>query len=365
MKVKIPWAKPTFSKKEKEYLVDALESTWISGGVYVERFERDFTQYNGAKYGMATSNGTTALQLALLALGVGAGDEVIVPGFTFAAPVNMVIAVGATPVYADIDSLTWCIDPASVEKLITNRTKAIIAVHLYGNVCDMDALNIIADKHNLSIIEDTAEAVFSKYKGKYAGTYGNVGCFSFHAAKTITMGEGGFVLTDKKELYEKMRLIRDHGTPKGKRYWHDLVGFNFRLTNLQAAVGCGQFENLEKIIKEKQRVYSTYCKYLVDEPGICMQQFTPKVDPVVWAIAVKIDHGFFIGSRDFVMQRLLDAGIETRPGFYPFSVMPFYKAKGLYISEEVGLNVISLPSYPSLSNDEINFVCEELKGMRK
>jgi perosamine synthetase len=365
MKKSIPWAKPVFSGREKEYLLDALESSWISGGQYIDRFEEEFTRHSGSRHGITTSNGTTALQLALLGLDVGPGDEVIVPGFTFVAPVNMVIAAGATPVYADIDGRTWCIDPASVEGLVTPRTKAIIAVHLYGNVCDMDAINAIAARRRLAVVEDTAEAAFSKYKGRYAGTLGDVGCFSFQATKTITMGEGGIVLTDSDELDGKMRVIRDHGMRKGKRYWHDAVGFNFRLTNLQAAVGCGQFENIGDIIANRRRVFGLYHEELGDTQGVQMQHFPPEVEPVVWAIAVKVDKDAFKGDRDFLMGRMTDAGIETRPGFYPLGVMPLYDTPVLPVSAEVGLNVISLPSYPSLTEEDIRFICDRFRKLRR
>lgn len=364
MRITIPWAKPVFGHKEKEYLMNALESTWISGGQYIERFENEFKLSVNSENCITTSNGTAALQLALLALGIRPGDEVIVPGFTFVAPANMVIAVGATPVYADIDELTWCIDPLAVERCITSRTKAIIAVHIYGNVCDMDTLKSIAGRYKLALIEDTAEAAFSKYKGKYAGTFGDIGCFSFHATKTIVMGEGGCVLTDKADLYEKMRLIRDHGMHKEKRYWHDVIGFNFRLTNLQAAVGCGQLENIDNIIANRKRMYQLYCGQLESEPGVFVQYFNPEVDPVVWAMAIKIDPKAFKGGRDFLIQSLLDVGIETRPGFYPFCVLPLYNTPKLAVSEAVGLNVICLPSYSSLSIDEIKFICDQLKKLK-
>src|SRR3989338_7748949 len=233
----IPFAKPVFLGKEKEYLADAIASGWISDGPYVERFEKDFLRYFEGSSGLTTSSGTTALHLALLALGIGPGDEVIVPGYTFVAPVNMVLAVGAKPVYAEADPITWCIDPRSVEKQITSKTKAIIAVHVYGNVCDLPSLRAIADKYKLFLIEDVAQAAFSKYEQKYAGSFGDVGCFSFQATKTVAMGEGGFVVTPYKNVYEKMCLIRDHGMNKEKRYWHEVIGYNFRLTNLQAALG--------------------------------------------------------------------------------------------------------------------------------
>ena len=365
MKIGIPWAKPYFRGKERKYLTSALESTWISSGYYVEKFEEEFTQFLGLQYGLTTSNGTTALQLALLGLDIGVGDEVIIPGFTFVAPINMVIGVGATPVYADIDPLTWCISPSSVKECITSKTKAIIPVHIYGNVCDMDKLVNLKEKYHLYIIEDVAEACLSRYQGKYAGTFGDLGCFSFHATKTITMGEGGFVITDSKKLYEKMRVIRDHGMRKDKRYWHDSLGYNFRITNLQAAVGYGQLENIDKIISERQRVYGIYNSHLVNEPGITVQNFLPEVDPVFWTIAVKIDPNLFKGNRDFLIKSLLKVGIETRPGFYPFSIMPIYNAPSLPVSEDTGSNIICLPFFPSLTEEEIVFICNHLKRLKR
>ncbi|MFA5839220.1 MAG: DegT/DnrJ/EryC1/StrS family aminotransferase [Candidatus Margulisiibacteriota bacterium] len=365
MKANIPWAKPLFFEQEQKYLADALASTWISGGQYIEKFEKEFTQYNRAHFGITTSNGTTALQLAIWALNLQPGDEVIVPGFTFVAPINMVIESGATPIYADIDPATWCIDPVAIESCITGKTKAVVPVHIYGNVCEMDTINSIAKKHNRAVIEDTAEAAFSKYGNKYAGTLGDIGCFSFQATKTITMGEGGCVLTENEQLYKAMRLIRDHGMRIGKRYWHDVIGYNFRLTNMQAAVGCGQLENVSAIIAEKKRVFLLYTKFLSDIAGVTMQHFSKPVDPVVWAIAVKVDPLAFKFNRDAIINQMQEKGIETRPGFYPFSVMPLYHAPALPVSEEVGANVLSLPSFPSLSEEEIAFICENLKKLRR
>jgi perosamine synthetase len=363
--MKIPWAKPTFGGKEAAYLADALHSTWISGGPYVDNFEKEFTRRIGSPFGVTASNGTTALQLALLGLGIGPGDEVIIPGFTFVAPANMTIAVGATPVYADIDPLTWCLDPASVRRQITPRTRAIIPVHVYGNVCDMDALRELADKQHCFLIEDTAEAVFSKFRGRYAGTFGDAGTFSFQATKTITMGEGGLVATPHADLLQRMRQIRSHGMREGKRYWHDMVGHNFRLTNLQAAVGCAQLEAADALIADKLRVYQLYRGRLQGQRGIAMQRFSPEVDPVVWAVAVKLDPQVFNGDRDAVMAALAEDGIETRPGFYPFGAMPLYHAPVLPVSQDVGANVVSLPSFASLTEEEIMYMCDRLHRLRK
>lgn len=356
----IPWAQPTFFGNEGDYLLDALNSTWISGGKYIDKFEREFSSYCGSKYGISVSNGTAALHLALLALDTGPGDEVIVPGFTFVATANTVLQTGAQPVYVDVDSKTWCLDINEVEKSITDKTKAIIPVHIYGNVCDMRALMKIAKDYGLIIIEDVAEAVFSKYRGKFAGSFGDLACFSFHATKTITMGEGGAVLTDEEKLNNRMRIIRSHGMRPGKRYWHDVVGYNYRLTNLQAALGCAQLENLNEIIIQRKRVYELYKKILGGRKEIILQEFNKKVIPVVWTTAFRIEEKYISKSRDQIIKELYDLGIETRPGFYPFSLMPIYKANPLPIAEKISRNIISLPTYPSLNNKTINYISDQL-----
>lgn len=361
----IPWAKPLLFGNEEDFLLKALHSTWISGGEYVDKFESDFARLIGTKYAVTTSNGTTALHLALLGMSVGPGHEVIVPDFTFVAPANTVLQTGAKPVFVDIDPNTWCIDVNEVEKSITAKTKAIIPVHVYGNVCDMEALMKIAEDNGLYIIEDVAEGAFSKYRGKFAGSFGDVGCFSFHATKTITMGEGGAVLTDDKKLIERMRILRNHGMREGKRYWHDVVGYNYRLTNLQAALGCAQLEKKDQLINEKKRIYKRYLEDLSDTEGIELQYIPKEVEPVIWAVALKIDPEYFKGGRDFLIKELLKRNIETRPGFYPFSVLPLYNAPSLPVAESVGRNVLSLPSYPSISDSEIRYICQQLKSLRK
>lgn len=360
----IPWAKPLLFGNEEDFLLKALHSTWISGGEYVDKFEFDFARLIGAKYSVTTSNGTTALHLALMGMGVGAGDEVIVPGFTFVTPANTVLQTGAKPVFVDVDPSTWCIDANEIEESITAKTKAIIPVHVYGNVCEMEALTKITEDNGLYIIEDVAEGVFSKYRGKFAGSFGKAGCFSFQATKTITMGEGGAVLTDDEKLIERMRILRNHGMREGRRYWHEVVGYNYRLTNLQAALGCAQLENKDQLINEKKRIYQRYLENLSDIEGIELQYIPREVEPVIWAVALKIDPEYFKGDRDFLIRELLKRDIETRPGFYPFSVMPIYDAPSLPVAESIGRNVLSLPSYPSISDSEIKYICEQLKSLR-
>jgi len=356
----IPWGKPLLFGNEYKFISNALKSTWISGGEYVKKFEREFSQLIGTKYGITTSNGTTALHLALLGLGISKGDEVIVPGFTFVAPANAVIYTGGKPVYVDVDPKTWCLNVDLIEEHISNKTKAIIPVHVYGNVCEMDKLIKIADSNELFIIEDAAEAMFSKYDKVFVGSLGTVGCFSFQSTKTITMGEGGAVLTNDKELNEKMRILHSHGMRQGKRYWHDFIGYNYRLTNLQAALGCAQLEKVDSIIKEKVRIYKRYLKNLSNIDGIYFQHIKNKIDPVIWAVAIRINPDFFKFNRDIIMVKLREKDIETRPGFYPFSLMPIYKAPPMQSAEQISKNIISLPSFASLSDEDIDYICKEI-----
>jgi len=356
----IPWSKPTLFGDEERYLLDALKSTWISGGPYVERLERIIPDHLGIRHGIAVSNGTSALQLGLLGLGVGPGDEVIVPGYTFVAAINMVLAVGATPVFADINPDTWGIDVKEVERAITRHTRAVIPVHLYGNIADMPALMALARARGLAVVEDTAESAFSLLGGRFAGTFGDIGTLSFQATKTLTTGEGGMVLTDDSDLYRRMVTVRDHGMPKDKRYWHEMVGFNFRLTNLQAALGCAQFERLDSILTERRRVYKRYHSALTHIPGIEMQHFSEGLEGVVWTVAVRLWPDQVMISRGEVMQRLIEKGIETRPGFYTPSDMPLYDCPLLPVSQQVSENVLCLPAYPTLRDSEIDRVCEML-----
>lgn len=361
----IPFAKPYLQGKEKEYVLNAIDSTWISDGKYIDRLELEFAKIIGTKYALSCSSGTAALHLALLAIGVGRGDEVIVPDFTFAATANAVLYCGAKPVYADIDPNTWCIDVKDTEKKITKKTKAILPVHIYGNVCAMPRLKEIAYDDDIYIVEDCAEAIFSKYKSKFAGSLGDLGCFSFQSTKTIAMGEGGAILTNNKAFYERMRILRSHGMNPNKRYWHDMMGYNYRLTNGQAALGCAQLENRDEIIAEKKRIYERYKTKLYGS-DVEFQYITKGIEPVIWAFAIKLMPEHTKINRDTLMKKLLKKGIETRFGFYPFTAMPLY-ADGTKCpnAEEVSKDIILLPTYPSLTNEEIDYVCGALIGLTK
>jgi perosamine synthetase len=361
----IPWAKPKLFGDEEDFVVDALRSTWISGGGYVTRLEQEISERIGVRHAIAVSNGTTALELAFRGLRLGAGDEVIVPAFTFVAPVNVALAVGAKPIFADIDPNTWLMDVASVKDLITERTKAIVPVHLYGNVADMAAIVSLARRYGIRIIEDCAESAFSRYNDKYAGTFGDVGTFSFQATKTITTGEGGIVLTNDDEVAGHMRLLRDHGMKPSQRYWHDVVGYNFRLTNLQAAVGCAQLLHLQKIVARRKRIHMLYSDAIASMSEISPQFFRQEVDSVLWAMAFRLKSTGSVDAsrarRDAIMKRMAADGIETRPGFYSLDLLPPYGCPTLPVAHETSANVISLPTFFDLSERDITRICSSLK----
>lgn len=361
----IPWAKADLWGNEQQYIAHALKSTWISGGEYVNRLERDFAAFCGTNAALTVCNGTAALHLAYLAANLQRGDEVIVPGFGFLAAANVALHMGARPVFVEVDPDTWCLTASAVEKCLTSKTRIVVPVHTYGNVCAMDDILSLAHNRELLVIEDAAEAFASRYNGKLAGTFGAMGTFSFQATKTITTGEGGMVVTDRPRLVELMTLYRSHGLLRKRHYWHELPGHNFRLTNLQAALGCAQFEKLDVILQERERVYSKYQIALSQIAGVTMQQFRPETTPVVWAVAVKLDATAFPQGRDAVMSQLAEAGIESRPGFYAPSFMEFYRCDPLPICEQLSRQVISVPSYPTLQDEQIEMICSTLTRLRR
>jgi perosamine synthetase len=356
----IPWAEPRYWGNEERFALDALRSTWISGGPYVERLEAEVARYCGSPQCVATSNGTTALHAAFLGVGLAPGDEVVVPAFAFMAAANVVLHMGAKPVFADVDADTWCLTAETVAACVTSRTKGIVPVHSYGNVCDMDPLLRLAGEHGLWVVEDAAEAFGSRYRGRRAGSIAATGTYSFHATKTITTGEGGAVVTRDEAVAQRMRLYRSHGV-KARRYWHEVPGHNFRLTNLQAAIGCAQLEHIEAITAERARVHRGYVQALRAVSGVRLQAMTAHVEPIVWAIAMQLEADVFPQGRDAVMAALGEAGIETRPGFHAASEMPhLYEAPGTPCSDRLGRQVISLPSSPTVTDEEITFIAGRL-----
>jgi perosamine synthetase len=342
--VHVPIVSPDLKGNELKYLVDAFLSTWISSsGQYITDFEKGFAKFCGCKHGVATSNGTTALHLALTACGIGRGDEVIIPDLTFAATANVVFHAGAAPVIVDIERESWCIDPQEIEKAITPKTKAIIPVHLYGQPCDMGRIMKIARKHKLFVIEDCAEAHGARFAGQVVGSFGDVGCFSFFGNKVITTGEGGMCVTQSAGLNERMRTLRDHGMSRDKKYWHDVIGFNYRMTNLQAAIGLAQVERVGEILEQRKKVEDQYRLDLADVTFIEFQNDRlPGREKITWLVTALINNG----KRDSYMRQLKDKGIDVRPLFYPLGSMPIYKdyVFSNKVSEGVAASGISLPT---------------------
>lgn len=360
----IPWAQPEFWGNEQKYVAEALQSTWISGGSFLDRFEKDFAEYCGKPYAISASNGTTAIHMAYLGFGIKPGDEIIVPGFAFMAAANMALLMQAVPVFAEVDPETWCVTAETIEKCITPETRLIVPVHTYGNVCLMDDILELGKQYKIPVLEDVAEAFTSRYKGKLAGTLADTATFSFQATKIITTGEGGMVTTGDKPLFDRMALYRSHGMLK-TRYLHEVPGHNFRLTNMQAALGVAQMEHLEEIIAQRRRIHRTYKQFLENQPGLKLQFFPSDVQPVLWALALKLDPSAYPQGRDFVMNTLKEEGIESRPGFYSANQISIYGKQNLPICDDTARWVISLPTYPSLADWIIEDICSILIRLRR
>jgi perosamine synthetase len=361
----IPISKPFIGAREKELVLDALDSGWVSSiGKYIDQFEVNFARYCGTKFALAVSNGTTGLHLALATLGLQPGDEVIVPDLTFVATANAVAYTGATPILADIDADTLCIDPASVKSLISERTKAIIPVHLYGHPADMDALTEISSAHGVDIIEDAAEAHGAEYKGRKVGGLGKCGIFSFYGNKVITTGEGGMLTTDDQEFYQRARRLRDHAMSAQRRYFHEERGFNYRITNLQAALGVAQLERIGDFLDRRAEIMSWYNSEIATTDHIRLNRVRNWAKSAFWMICLEVDW-LDDTRRDTFMRALRARGIDTRPYFCAMSSLPMYKQRPLPVAtrkSQIGLN---LPSYYELTETEVRRIGADVNEILK
>jgi perosamine synthetase len=361
---RIPIYQPDLNGNEKKYVNECLDTSWISSrGRFVNEFEQKFAEFIDIDHAASVSNGTVALHLALLALGIGPGDEVIVPTLTYIASVNAIAYTGATPVFVDSVRSTWQIDPEDVRRHITPRTKAIMPVHLYGQACDMDALMALATEHRLFVVEDCAEAFGTLYKGQHVGTFGDISTFSFFGNKTITTGEGGMVVSNDKTLIERARHLKGQGLAAHREYWHDVVGYNYRMTNIQAAIGLAQLERANEFIEGKRRLAKQYADALAGLP-IEMHGEVEGTVHTYWMISILVERA---EQRDALRTHLADANIETRPLFYPAHTMPMYahNYRKHRVAEDLAWRGINLPSWPGLGAEQLQRVVSAIKEFYK
>ena len=359
----IPVYRPSLSDLERKYLLDAFDSTWISSsGSYLERFEAEFARFSGVSEAIMVSNGTVALHLALVALGVGPGDEVIVPSFTYIASVNCIRYVGATPVFVDIDPNTWAISPNTIQDKISSRTKCILAVHLYGIPADLLGIKKLCEKYSISLVEDCAEALGAKILDRHVGAFGDIATFSFFGNKTLTTGEGGAVVTNKQDLADKVRLLKGQGQSLSRRYYHEVVGYNYRMTNLAAAIGLGQLEKIDAILQRKKQIFKTY-NNVVAKLGLRRQNLLEGHIQGFWLYSFLAKNE---RERSELTNFLSEYGIETRPVFLLAHTMPMYSEElNLPVSKEISDCGLSLPSFPDLNDNEVSKICQALEDFYK
>ncbi len=375
--MKYPIAKPVLIGNERKYLIDAFDSTWISSqGSYIAEVEKQFAAFCNVEEALTCSNGTVALHLALLAINLQAGDEVIIPAVTYIATANAVSYMGGKPVFVDIRPDTININENAIEAAITPKTKAIIVVHLYGHPCEMDAIMAIAKKHNLVVIEDAAEAHGALYysiengikAAKPAGSIGDIATFSFFGNKIITSGEGGMVTTNNPEFADTIRLMKDQGMSTEKRYWFPVIGYNYRMTNLQAAILLGQLENVDWHLTQRRRIAAKYINNLKENPLILIPPELENVKSSYWMFTMLLS-GKIAHKRDAVMAELRNRGVDSRPIFYPLPEMPPYFEENnrvkYPVSFELSYSGFNLPSSNYLTDEDIDIICEEVNSVIK
>lgn len=358
----IPVNEPLLTGNEKKYVMECLDTGWISSeGHFVKKFENDMATYVNRKYAVAVSNGTTALEAAFVAIGVGPGDEVILPTFTIISCANAVIKTGATPVLVDCNADTFNMTASMIEAKITNKTKAILVVHTYGLPCDMDSILDLAKKHNLKVIEDSAEMLGQEYKHKKCGSFGDISILSFYANKIVTTGEGGMILTDDLKLADRCRSLRNLCFNTEKRFSHNEIGSNFRMTNVQAAIGCAQLEQIDKAIAKKRWIGETYKKYLSKSQGLKFAVDLPYAKNIYWVFPIVIEQ-----SADELAKTLKQNGIDTRPFFWCMHEQPVFISMGLFKdesyknAERLSRKGLYLPSGLAITEEQIGEVSEVL-----
>jgi perosamine synthetase len=353
-----PLYRPCLNGRERQRVNECLDSTWISSrGEFIGKFERQFADFVGVSHATTVCNGTVAIHLALLAIGIGPGDEVIVPTLTYVASVNTIVQAGATPVFVDSVEGTWQIDPLAVKRAVTPRTRAVMVVHLYGASCDMDAISNVCDEHGLLLIEDCAEAFGTSYRDKHVGTFGDVSTFSFFGNKTITTGEGGMVVSNNAEVIKKAFHLKTQAVSPSQEYWHDAVGYNYRMTNICAAIGIAQLDQANYILERKRQLADWYDQYLVDLP-LRRQAEPPHSTHSWWLYSILVSPEL----RDSLRLHLRDGSVETRPLFPPVHAFPHYDSDLEFpVAQAISKSGLSLPSYPDLTETDIRIISSRVR----
>jgi perosamine synthetase len=367
---RIPVSGPWITQKEIDYVADAAANAWYNNAnVFNDKFEKTFADYLGVKYAVSLPSCTSAIHLSLLALDVGPGDEVIVPDITWIATAAPISYVGATPVFADIDSQTWCLSAESFEECITPRTKAVIPVDLYGNVPDWDSILEVAKKHDIAIVEDAAQAIGSEYKGRKAGSFGDTGTFSFHGSKTLTTGEGGMLVTDSGVLYDRVLFLRDHGREPGDvTFLNTEVAYKYKMSSLQAALGLAQLERVEELVEKKRQIFNWYREQLLGIEGIILNHEAQGTKSTYWMVTVILAERYGL-PKEKLMELLRAADVDSRPFFHPLSSLPAYAgyAEAEFakvrnkVSYKVSIQGLNLPSGMNLDKEKAVYVSDALK----
>ena len=356
----IPVYKPSLTGTEKEYVSRCLDSTWISSrGEFIEKFEKEFSKFIDVGYSTTVSNGTVALHLALESIGICPGDEVIVPTFTYVASVNTILQAGARPVFVDSLEETWQMDPTDIRRKISGRTKAIMAVHLYGQACDMSEIVKICEQSNLLLIEDCAEAFGTYFNNQHVGTFGHVATFSFFGNKTITTGEGGMVVTNNKHTYDRACHLKSQGVSPTKQYWHDELAYNYRMTNICAAIGLAQLENAKNILSKKKQIAAWYNELLMNLP---VKTHAEQVNTVhsYWMYSILVLEE---KHKEKLRGHLGNSGIETRPLFFPAHTMPHLATSEEFpVAQKLSACGMNLPSFPDLTRNDVKYICNQISS---
>ena len=358
-------AGPSISKKEERYVLDAVRNGWNEHYAdYIHKFEKKFAQYIGVKHAITTCGGTGALHLGLASLGIGAGDEVILPEITYFSCSDVVIYLGAKPVFVDLLKDTWCIDPEKIIKAINKKTKAIMPVHLYGNPAEMDKIMKIAKEYNLKVVEDACPAVGTVFKGKRSGSFGDFGAFSFQGAKIMVTGFGGMLVTNNTKLYERAMFLNGHGEVHNKKFWQIEVGYSHEMTNIQAALGLAQLERVESFVEKKRKIFSWYFNRLKSIDGISLNYEKPNTKSNRWMTTIILDKNFGITQQE-IINELKKRLIDSRRFFWPISMFPMYKEQDTPVAHHLALNGINLPSGLNLTEKEVDYICFSLKQVLK